>query len=68
MAKNIRKSGLDLVTVTPCATTSDGRRGVASATLFCVCTWAMSASEPGSKVRVTDAPPFALEDELKYIR
>ena len=66
--KNIRKSGLDLTTVTPCCTTSVGSRGVASATLFCVCTWAMSASVPGSKVSVIDAPPFALDVELKYIR
>ena len=65
---NIRKSGLDLTTVTPCCTTSLGRRGVASDTLFCVCTWAMSPFVPGSNVSVTDEPPFALELELKYIR
>ncbi len=67
-AKNIRKSGFDLTVVTPCWVTADGRRGVANATLFWVCTWAISAFVPGSNVSVTEEPPFALEVELKYIR
>ncbi len=65
---NIRKSGLDLATTTPCWVTSVGRRGVASATLFCTCTWAMSGSVPVSKVSVMVDEPLELDDELKYSR
>src|SRR3546814_7866111 len=61
----IRKPGLALATTTPCWTTSDGRRGVASATLFCTCTWAMSGSVPGLKVSVIEARPLVLDEEMK---
>ena len=54
-----------LDTTTPCWTTSEGRRGVASATLFWVCTWAMSGLVPGSNVSVIEAPPLELDVELK---
>lgn len=61
----IRKPALALATTTPCLVTSEGRRGVASATLFCTCTWAMSASVPLSKVRVMVTRPDEEDDELK---
>ncbi len=64
----IRKPELALATTTPCCTTSEGSRGVASATLFCTCTWAMSGSVPGRKVSVIELPPLALDEELKYCR
>jgi len=64
-ASTIRKPGFALATTTPCCTTSAGRRGVASATLFCVCTCAMSGSVPVSNVSVTDEEPFELDVELK---
>jgi len=67
-AVTIRKPELALATTTPCCTTSDGSRGVASATLFCTCTWAISGSVPGLKVSVIEAPPLALDEELKYSR
>jgi hypothetical protein len=54
-----------LATTTPCWFTSVGNRGVASDTLFCTCTWAMSGSVPGLKVSVMLAPPLALDEELK---
>ena len=64
----IRKPALALATTTPCWVTSVGSRGVASATLFCTWTWAMSASVPVSKVRVMLTRPLELEEELKYSR
>ncbi len=67
-AATIRKPELALATTMPCCVTSVGRRGVASATLFCTCTCAMSGSVPGRKVSVIDAPPLALDEELKYSR
>jgi hypothetical protein len=67
-ATTIRKPASALATTTPCWVTSDGSRGVASATLFCTCTWAMSGSVPLSKVSVMLARPLALDDELKYSR
>ena len=63
-----RKPLLALATTTPCCTTSEGSRGVASATLFCTWTWAMSGSVPVSKVRVIETRPDELEVELKYSR
>ncbi|KAG1063180.1 hypothetical protein G6F40_017914 [Rhizopus arrhizus] len=60
-ATPIRKPALALATTTPCWVTSEGRRGVASDTLFCTCTWAMSGLVPLSKVRVMVAWPL---DEL----
>ena len=67
-ATTIRKPELALATTTPCWVTSEGSRGVASATLFCTCTWAMSGSVPLSKVSVMLARPLALDEELKYSR
>ena len=64
----IRKPALALATTTPWAVTSLGRRGVASDTLFCTCTWAISASVPVWKVSVIEAWPDELELELKYSR
>ena len=64
-ATTIRKPALALATTTPCWVTSLGRRGVASATLFCTCTWAMSGSVPGAKVRVMLEPPAEFDEELK---
>ncbi|MNM66337.1 hypothetical protein D3C81_778170 [compost metagenome] len=64
----IRKPALALATTTPCWVTSEGSRGVANETLFCTCTWAISASVPLSKVRVMVTRPLDEDDELKYIR
>src|SRR5690606_41224504 len=64
----IREPLLALDPATPFCTTSEGRRGVASETLFCTWTWAMSGSVPVSKVRVIDTRPDELEVELKYSR
>ncbi len=64
----IRKPALALATTTPWSTTSAGRRGCASETLFCTCTWAMSGSVPVSKVRVISLRPDELDVELKYSR
>ncbi len=64
-ATTIRKPAFAFATTTPCCTTSVGRRGVASATLFCTCTCAMSASVPVSNVSVIEARPLELELELK---
>ena len=59
----IMKLETDLATRTPCRWTSWGSCGMASASLFCTCTWAMSGSVPASKVRVTWALPAESEDE-----
>ncbi len=67
-ATTIRKPALALATTTPCWVTSEGSRGVASETLFCTCTWAISGSVPVSKVRVICARPLDDEEELKYSR
>jgi hypothetical protein len=48
----IRKLFAAFATVIPCFCTSCGRSGVASCSLFCTCTWAMSGSASASKVRV----------------
>ncbi len=60
-ASTFRKLVADLVTCTPCCCTSCGSSGVASASLFCTCTWAVSGSVPLSKVRVMVTVP---EDSL----
>ncbi len=60
-----RKLFTDLLTRTPCCCTSCGRSGVASATLFCTCTCAMSASVPPSKVIViVTVPAEVLADSM----
>ena len=64
-ATTIRKPALALATTTPCWITSVGRRGVASATLFCICTCAMSGSVPVSNVSVMPTQPLELDVELK---
>ena len=53
----------DLATRTPWRCTSCGSCGMASASLFCTCTWAMSGSVPASKVRVTWALPAESDDD-----
>jgi hypothetical protein len=50
-----------LATLMPCRCTSCGSSGMASCSLFCTCTWAMSGLVPLSKVRVMVAWPL---DEL----
>ncbi len=67
-ATTSRKPVLALATTTPCLVTSDGRRGVASETLFCTCTWAMSGLVPFSNVSVMLTRPLELDEELKYSR
>ena len=42
----------------PCCCTMPGSSEVASCSLFCTCTWAMSGSVPVSKVSVTDTEPL----------
>ncbi|MCY1223351.1 hypothetical protein D3C85_825660 [compost metagenome] len=56
-ASTFRKLMADFVTVTPCCWTSCGSRGVASASLFCTCTCAVSGSVPFSKVSVMVTEP-----------
>src|SRR5690606_39351760 len=51
-------SELALFTEMPCCCTIEGRRAVASCSLFCTCTWAMSGSVPVLKVRVTETEPL----------
>ncbi len=58
--KNIRKLRVDLRTVMPCCWTVSGRLGMASCSLFCTCTCAMSGSVPESKYSVTWDWPLAL--------
>ena len=64
-ATTSRKPELAFATVTPCCTTSVGRRGVACDTLFCTCICAMSGSVPGLKVMLIELPPFDPDEELK---
>ena len=56
-ARTTRKFLVALATRTPCFCTASGNSGVASCSLFCTCTWAMSGSVPASKVRVMVAWP-----------
>ena len=54
-----------LATTTPCCWTSRGRTGVASCSLFCTCTWAMSGLVPWAKVRViVEVPEPSLVEEM----
>ena len=64
----MRKSLLALATVMPFSTTSCGRRGCATLSRFCTCTWAMSGSVPLMKVRVICTVPLEREVESKYSR
>ncbi|MNU11380.1 hypothetical protein D3C72_2591820 [compost metagenome] len=52
-------------TTRPCCVTAEGSSGVASCSLFCTCTWAMSGSVPLRKVSVMLMPP--VESELEAI-
>jgi hypothetical protein len=61
----MRKSLLALETVMPFSTTSRGRRGWATLSRFCTCTWAMSGSVPLMKVRVICAVPLEREVDSK---
>jgi hypothetical protein len=64
-AITMRKPLRDLVTLTPWRCTSCGSSGIASCSLFCTCTCAMSGSVPDSKVSVTVALPEAwLVDDM----
>src|SRR5471032_821332 len=61
----IRKSLVDLLTRKPVCCTSAGRREVATCSLFCTWTWAMSGSVPGAKVMVVvDWPVSSLIDDI----
>ncbi len=64
----IKKLLFAFVTLTPCCCTICGRSGVASCSLFCTCTCAMSGSTSLSNVSVMPTPPFALLDEDIYKR
>jgi len=55
----IRKPGFALFTLMPCCCTICGSSGVASCSLFCTCTCAMSGLVPLWKVTVIAARPFA---------
>ena len=56
---------LDFVTRMPDCVTVCGRSGVASCSLFCTCTCAMSALVPGWKVRlVTPWPKSSLVEDI----
>ncbi len=67
-AITIRKESEDLVTCTPCCCTSCGSSGVASCSLFCTCTWAMSGLVPGAKVIAIWALPAESLVEVMYSR
>ena len=54
----IRKPELALLTLMPCCCTTCGSAGMASCSLFCTCTWAMSGSVPFWNVSVMVAAPF----------
>ncbi len=56
-AATIRKLLEVFWTRIPCCCTSCGNSDMACCSLFCTCTWAMSGSVPGWKVRVTDTRP-----------
>ncbi|MOA50571.1 hypothetical protein D3C78_1736010 [compost metagenome] len=58
-----RKLRTALVTRMPCCWTSCGSSGVASCSLFCTCTWAMSGSTPWLKVAVMVMLPSELLSE-----
>jgi len=57
-ASTIRKFFTAFATCSPCCCTGCGSSGVASASLFCTWTWAVSGSVPFAKVSVTVAWPF----------
>ena len=61
-AATIRKLLEVFWTRTPCCCTSWGKSDMACCNLFCTCTWAMSGSVPGLKVRVT----LTLPDESDW--
>ena len=57
-----------LATTMPCCCTSWGSTGVASCSLFCTWTWAMSGSVPWAKVRVMVEVPELSPVEDMYSR
>ena len=63
-----RKLDVDLLTLTPWRCTSCGSSGMASCSLFCTWTWAMSPSVPLSKVSLIVAMPLDDDCDEKYIR
>ena len=61
----IRKLRFDFATRTPWRCTSCGSCGIASCSLFCTCTCAMSGLVPGSNVSSTLALPVeSLDDDM----
>ncbi|MNV88713.1 hypothetical protein D3C71_1829390 [compost metagenome] len=58
-----RKFRTDLVTRIPCCCTSCGSSGVASASLFWTCTWAMSGLVPCSNVTVMVMLPSEFDSD-----
>ncbi|CAI2486596.1 Uncharacterised protein [Serratia ficaria] len=67
-AATIRKLLEAFCTLMPWFCTACGSSGIASCSLFCTCTWAMSGSVPVAKVRVTVALPAASLLDDMYIR
>ncbi len=64
-ASTSRKLLLDFVTFRPSCCTTCGRSGVASGSLFCTCTCAMSGLVPAAKVSVMVAvPESSLVDDM----
>src|SRR5271169_350275 len=59
---------LDLVTLMPACCTCGGSNGVASCSLFCTCTCAMSELVPAAKVSVVVAVPESSELDEIYNR
>ncbi len=64
-ASTSRKLLLDFETLMPACWTAAGRSGVASESLFCTCTCAMSGLVPAWKVSVIVAVPESSEVELR---
>ena len=64
-ASTTRKFFTDFATCSPCCWTGWGSNGVASESLFCTCTWAVSGLVPFSNVSVTvDWPSDSLVDAI----
>ena len=63
-----RKLLLDFVTLEPSCCTACGNSGVASCSLFCTCTCAISGLVPAAKVSVVVAVPESSELDDRYSR
>ncbi|MET3363049.1 hypothetical protein ABIF60_004444 [Bradyrhizobium japonicum] len=64
----IKKLAEDFTTLMPCCCTTCGSSGVASCSLFCTCTWAMSASAQLVKVSEICTWPVEVLDDDMYCR